>query len=242
VPDVPPAPDELAVLRTASARLREVIEAKDTEIGALRAVIEAFPAQVEELRAEVEALRARLRQNPRNSSKPPSGEGLAKPAPGSQRRKSGRKPGRPKGQPGATLELADHPDAVVTHEPGRCAGCGTGLFGSAVTGTERRQVVDLPEEIRALVTEHRIISRRCGCGAVTAGTAPAGVSAPAQYGPRISAACAYLRHGQFLSRDRTREAMGDLFGVTISPGAISGMAARIAGAVKGCLDARSAAR
>ena len=237
MPDVPPALDEVAALRAANARLREVIEAKDTEIGALRSVIEAFQGQMEELRAEVEVLRARLRQNPRNSSQPPSAEGLAKPAPRSQRRKSGRKPGRPKGQPGVTLEMSDQPDVVVTHEPGRCSGCGTGLFGALVTGAERWQVIDLPEEIRALVTEHRIISRRCGCGVITTGTAPAGASAPVQYGPRISAACAYLWHGQFMSRDRTREAMGDLFGVTISPGAISGMTTRIAGAVKGCLEA-----
>ena len=237
MPDVPPAPDELTALRAANARLREVIEAKDTEIGVLRGLVEAFQAQMEELRAEVDALRARLRQNPRNSSKPPSAEGLAKSAPKSQRRKSGRKPGRPKGQPGATLELTDRPDAVVTHEPGRCSGCGTGLFGATVTAAERRQVIDLPEEIRALVTEHRIVSRRCGCGAVTTGSAPAGVNAPVQYGPRITAACAYLWHGQFLSRDRTREAIGDLFGVTISPGAISGMTARIAGTLTGFLDA-----
>ncbi len=237
MPDVPPAPDEIAALRAANARLREVIEAKDTEAGVLRGLVEAYQVQLEELRAEVEALRARLRQSPRNSSRPPSAEGLAKPAPKSQRGKSGRKPGRPKGQPGATLELTDHPDDVVTHEPGRCSGCGTGLFGAKVTATERRQVTDLPEEIRALVTEHRIVSRRCGCGTVTSGPAPAGVSAPVQYGPRLSAAAAYLWHGQFLSRDRTREAIGDLFGVTISPGAISAMTARIAGAVTCCLEA-----
>ena len=244
MPDVPPAPDEVAALRAANARLREVIEAKDTEIGALRAHLEAYraqleaaQAQLEELRAEVEALRARLRQNPRNSSQPPSAEGLAKPAPRSLRGKSGRKPGRPKGQPGATLEMTDHPDEVVTHEPGRCRGCGTGLPGAEVTGIERRQVTDLPEEIRALVTEHRIISRRCGCGTITSGAAPAGVNAPVQYGPRLSAAAAYLWHGQFLSRDRTREAIGELFGVTVSPGAVAGMVTRIAGAAKGCLEA-----
>ncbi|HUK67143.1 MAG TPA: hypothetical protein VLW50_00040 [Streptosporangiaceae bacterium] len=78
-------------------------------------------------------------------------------------------------------------------------------------------MIDLPEEIRALVTEYRIISRRCGCGPITTGIAPAGASAPVQYGPRVTAACAYLWHGQLLSRDRTREAIGDLFGVTISP-------------------------
>jgi hypothetical protein len=171
----------VAALRAANARLREVIEAKDTEVGVLRALVEAYQAQLEKLRAEVEALRARLRQNPRNSSKPPSAEGLAKPAPRSQRGKSGRKPGRPKGQPGATLELTGHPDEVVTHEPGRCAGCGTGLFGAEVARSGRRQVTSLPEEIRALVTEHRIVTRRCGT--LTSGTAAAGVNAPVQYGP-----------------------------------------------------------
>src|SRR5215467_6753022 len=119
----------------------------------------------------MEALRARLRQNPRNSSKPPSAEGLAKPAPKSLRKRTGRKPGRPKGQPGATLEMTDHPAEVLWHEPGRCAGCGAGLIGAPATGTERRQVVDLPEDIRALVTEHRVVSRRCSCGMVTAGKA-----------------------------------------------------------------------
>ncbi|MHB1596304.1 MAG: IS66 family transposase [Streptosporangiaceae bacterium] len=95
---------------------------------------------------------------------------------------------------------------MVTHEPGRCAGCGTGLFGAEVTGTGRRQVIDLPGEIRALVTEHRIVSRRCGCGMLASGTVPAGVSAAVQYGPRLSAAAAYLWHGQFLSRDWATQA------------------------------------
>jgi transposase len=234
-------PDELAALRAASARLRQVIEARDVEIAALRtsyqAQLDALRAQVAVLTAEVADLRARLGQNPRNSSKPPSSEGLAKPAPKSLQGKSGRKPGRPKGQPGVTLQMSGRPDEVVTHEPGRCAGCGAGLFGSPVTRAERRQAVDLPEDIRARVTEHRIISRRCSCGAVTSASAPAGVSAPVQYGPRISAACAYLWHGQFLSRGRTCKAVSELFGVPVSPGAVAAMVTRIAGALGASLDA-----
>jgi transposase len=50
-----------------------------------------------------------------------------------------------------------------------------------------------------------------------------------QYGPRLAAACAYLWHGQFLSRGRTCEALRDLFGVPVSPGAVAGMVNRIAG-------------
>jgi hypothetical protein len=147
VPDAAPVlDDEVAALRAANARLHEEIEAKDTEIAALRtsyqAQLDALLAQVAALSAEVADLRARLGQNSRNSSKPPSSEGLAKPAPRSLRRRTGRKPGRPKGQPGATLEMTNHPDKVVTHEPGRCAGCRNGLFGVPVTRTERRQKAD----------------------------------------------------------------------------------------------------
>jgi transposase len=72
---------------------------------------------------------------------------------------------------------------------------------------------------------------------VTAGSAPAGAGAPVQYGPRISAACAYLWHGQFLSRNRTWEAVRELFGVPVSEGAVAGMVRRIAGALGGALDA-----
>jgi transposase len=235
----------MAALRAANARLRQVVEAKDTEIAALRishqAQLDVLWAQVAALAAEVADLRARLGQNPRNSSRPPSSEGLARPAPKSLRGRSGRKPGRPKGQPGATLEMTGRPDEVIWHEPGRCCGCGAGLSGAVVAGTGRRQVVDLPEQIRALVTEHRIVSRRCLCGTVTAATVPPGVSAPVQYGPRIAAACAYLWHGQFLSRNRTCDAMAELFGVPVSPGAVSGMVTRLAGSLQPVLAAIRAA-
>jgi transposase len=241
VPDALGVPDEVAALRAANARLREVVEAKDTEIAALRtshqAQLNALRAQVAALSEEVADLRSRLGQNSRNSSRPPSSEGLAKPVPKSLRKKTGRRPGRPKGQPGATLGMTDRPDVVVPHEPGRCAGCGASLSSAPVTGAERRQVVDLPEDIGARVTEHRIISRRCWCGKVTAGVAPAGVSAPVQYGPQVTAVCVYLWHGQFLSRDRTCQAMAELFGVPVSPGAVAGMVTRVTGKLGTCLEA-----
>jgi Family of unknown function (DUF6444) len=109
VPDVPSAPDEAAALRVANARPRQVIEAKDTEVLVLR-------EQLEVLRAEVAELRARLGASSRNSSKPPSADGLGRPVSRSLRGRSGRRPGRPKGQPGATLEMTGAPDEVVPHE------------------------------------------------------------------------------------------------------------------------------
>ena len=45
-------------------------------------------------------LEPRLRQTPRNSSRPPSSEGLGKPSPRSLRKKTGRKPGGQDGHEG----------------------------------------------------------------------------------------------------------------------------------------------
>jgi hypothetical protein len=243
VPDVPSAAGEVTALRPANARLRQVAGAKDTEIAVLRtahqAQLDALRAQVEALAAEVADLRARLGATSRNSPGPPSSDGPGKPAPKSLRGKSGRKPGRPKGQPGATLVMTDRPDAVNQHEPGRCAGCGAGLARATLAGMERRQVTGLPEQIRALVTEHQITSRRCARGTVTAAPAPAGVAAPVQYGPRGAAACAYLWHGQFLSHGRTCQAMAELSGVPVSPGAVTGIVTAISAAPGTPLEANS---
>jgi hypothetical protein len=64
--------------------------------------LEQARAELAEARERIAELEARLRQNPRNSSKPPSSEGLAKPAPRprSLRKRSGRKPGGQDGPKG----------------------------------------------------------------------------------------------------------------------------------------------
>jgi transposase len=199
---------ENAALRMENAELREMVEA---------------------LRAEVAELRARLGQNSSNSSKPPSSDGPAKPAPKSLRRKSGRKPGGQKGHPGSTLARVSDPDEVVRHEPRACTGCGDGLAGAPEVGVQRRQVFDLPP-IRVRVTEHQMVSRRCECcGATTRGAAPNGVDAPVQYGPRITAIILYLYVGQLLSKRRTAQALAELFGTPVCEGTVAAMTGRAAG-------------
>jgi transposase len=230
VPEIPGVPDDAAGLRAANARLRELLAVRDAEIavlrgqvaelGMLRARAAELLAEAAGLQAQVADLAARVGQNSQNSSKPPSSDGLAKPAPKSLRKVSGRKPGRPKGQPGATMALTDSPDRRVRHVPSCCAGCGESLSGAAETGMERRQVTEIPP-VKAVVTEHQLIELECGgCGAQTKGAAPAGVTAPVQYGPRFAAMGVYLWHGQFLSRDRACRALADLLGCAPSPGAL----------------------
>jgi transposase len=182
----------------------------------LRSELAAARERIAVLEAQVTDLQAQLGQNSANSSKPPSSDGLAKPAPKSLRGKPGRGPGRPKGQPGTTLRQVETPDETFTHRPGPCTGCGADLKDAPVVGTERRQVFDLPEEIRLEVTEHRLVSVRCGCGKKVRAIAPDGVGAPVQYGPRLASAGVYLMHGQFLSKDRTARALADLFGAEVA--------------------------
>jgi transposase len=189
-------------------------------------------AQAGERIAELEA---RLRQTPRNSSRPPSSEGLGKPPPRSLRKKTGRKPGGQDGHEGRTLAQAARPDREMRHEPACCGRCGAGLAGRPVTGVERRQVFDLPEAA-VTVTEHQLIERECGCGQRTRGAAPPGTEGPVQYGPRVAAVIVYLHAGQFLSKNRTAQALAELFGIPLSSGTVAALTARAAGQLGGFLE------
>jgi transposase len=123
--------------------------------------------------------------------------------------------------------MVENADVTRRHEPGLCVACGADLAGATQVGVERRQVFDLPP-MRVQVTEHQLIARRCGCGATTCGVAPEGVSAPASYGPRITAIILYLYVGQFLSKQRTAHALSELFGTPVSAGTVSAMTERAA--------------
>jgi len=204
-------------------------------VASLRGELAEARAELERARERIAELEARLRQTPRNSSKPPSSEGLGKPAPRSLRKKSGRRPGGQDGHEGQTLTQVARPDREVWHEPGGCGRCGAALAGRPVTGVERRQVFDLPP-VRAEVTEHQLIERECACGHRTKAVAPEGAEAPVQYGPRIAAVIVYLYIGQFLSKKRTAQALAELFGVPLSSGTVAALTARAAGRLGGFLE------
>jgi transposase len=236
VHEIPAVPDDAAGLRAANARLRELLAERNERIAGQDAVIAVLREQLAGVQSQVADLAARVASNSRNSSKPPSSDGLAKPAPKSLRGKSGRKPGRPKGQPGATMELSDHPGKKVRHRPSRCGCCGKSLKNAPVTGVERRQVIDIPP-VKAVTTEHQMLTLLCGCGCETKAQAPAGVTAPVQYGPRVMGTGVYLWHGQFLSRDRACQALSEMFGCAPSPGALSAAARKTAGLIAPALRA-----
>ena len=198
-------------------------------------MVSGLRSVVDELRGEVAELKRQLGQHSRNSSRPPSSDSpFTKPAPKSLRGNSGRKPGGQPGHPGSTLALVDNPTERKRHEPGPCGGCGASVADAPEVGMERRQVFDLPP-MTVRVIEHQLIARRCGCGTTTCGTAPAGVAAPAQYGPRITAIILYLYVGQFLSKKRTAAALAELFGTPVCEGTVASMTARAADRLDGFL-------
>lgn len=201
------------------------------------ATIERLEVEVVELRAEAADLKRRLAANSRNSSRPPSSDGLAKPpAPKSLRRPSGRKPGGQQGHGGGHLAQVAVPDEVVRHPPTCCAGCAADLAGAVVVDEQlRRQVFDLPE-IRLRVCEHVVERRRCACGHETSGAFPAAVSAPAQYGPRVRALGIYLIARQHLPYERTAELFADWLAAPLSTGTLASFVAQAAEDLQPFLD------
>lgn len=216
------------------SELAELVSVLNAQLSALTQKFTALEDEMVVLREENHALKGRIgeleaqvRTNSRNSSKPPSSDGLGKPAPKSLRKSSGRPPGGQAGHEGTTLRQVANPDVIVRHEPPQCGGCGADLAGASVVGTTRAQVFDIPP-IKLHVVEHQIITRQCQCGSTTAGHAPAGVNAPVQYGPSAQAVMIYLFAGQFLSRERTAHALSDLFGAPISPATVAAATTRAA--------------
>ncbi len=180
--------------------------------------------------AELQELKGRLAKDSHNSSKPPSSDGLARKT-RSLRQKSGKKPGGQPGHRGTTLPLVATPDQVVVHRPEACPHCQMPLDGRPAEQVERRQVRDLPA-VHLVVTEHRAERVRCPhCQALTPAAFPAGVEAPAQYGPGVRALAVYLSQQQLLPFARVRAVLGEVVGCPLSVGTVVSLVQRCAAAL-----------
>lgn len=190
-------------------------------------VVSSLVAENAELRARIAEQDARIAElerqvgsSSRNSSKPPSADGLAKPAPRSLRRPSGKKPGGQPGHPGAARRQVADPDRVVVHSPGSCPDCGMVLDASAdagvggpVGGRAARDACggDRASDRHALLRLWgRVFWRSAG-----------GVAAPVQYGPRARAAMVYLTVGQYVPVGRVATVMADLLGMPVAAGTVA---------------------
>ena len=130
---------------------------------AVLALVGTLIALILNLQARVNALEDQLRNNSRNSSKPPSSDGLQKPRTRSLRTHSDKKRGAQPSHEGHTLHAVVQPDSsqllssIVEPVGPLCRTWPPSAY-------ERRQVFELPL-VRMEVTKHRAEIKHCPhCG------------------------------------------------------------------------------
>lgn len=188
----------------------------------LQQQVQDLMAQLVVMQERIAQLEGRLALNSKNSSKPPSSDGLSKPAPKSSR-KPGQKPsgGQP-GHEGRTLRQSAHVDETVVHQSDpHCSACHLELREHTIA--EIRQVFELPE-LRMRTVAHHQMRSSCTCGGVHLGVWPAGVNAPAQYGASVKAMAVHLNQYHLLPLARTTALMQDLYGAGLSQASIQSFA------------------
>ena len=197
----------------------------DEEIGAAyeqgrEAVLTLFHNTLEQLANRIQTLEDQIAKNSRNSGKPPSSDGLNKPAPKSLRKRHRKKSGGQAGHEGSTLKAVEHPDVVKVHAVQRCGHCQVSLKKVKASRYEKRQVFDIPR-VRMEVTEHQAEIKVCSyCGVENRAEFPAGVTQPVQYGHEIKAQMVYFNQYQMLPLERTAEIFGSLYEHSISEGTL----------------------
>ena len=174
-----------------AAEYKAAIDALTKENALIKEESEILKKTVAALTAKTEELEAKSKKNSKNSSKPPSSDGMKKPqATQSLREKTGRAPGGQNGHEGTNLELKDQPDKVVVP-----------------------QVKDI-EPSKVITIEYRAEEGvREGCGKVHKASFPEGVNAAAVYGPGIQAVLTYMTHYQFLPLERAVEFVKEIYGI-----------------------------
>ena len=193
------------------------------------------------LEAENKELADRFKTNSRNSSKPPSTDGYAKPsakakassgtAPESNpkddkpnrkslRKKSGLKPGGQQGHKGTTLGQVAEPEHTQYHPVIDCERCRRSLRSEKVIKLIERQVFEPGRFGHFEVTAHVAEVKECSCGHRTHGSFPEDVDSYVQYGPITQALAVYLCQYQLLPFKRASQFFMDIFGLEVSPGSL----------------------
>ena len=141
-------------------------------------------ATVKELNQTIKELKEQLNKNSKNSSKPPSSDGLKKPAVKknkSLRESSGKKQGAQEGHDGVHLSVIANPDHTKDHMHSDCTGC-----PYRAKCLDKACIKETRHEVDAVVTvdvtAHNLIEvRECPLhGGVKTGSFPENIKATVQ--------------------------------------------------------------
>ncbi len=194
--------------------------------------------QIVALQERIQDLESQLKKNSKNSSKPPSSDGLKKPPnkTKSLRVKSGKKAGGQPGHKGHCLAPHPEPDHVIIRSPTNCLNCSKDLSEVNTCGYEARQVFDIPP-LNIEVTEYRAEKKRCpDCQQISKASFPESVSQQTQYGSRIKGLISYLSAYQLIPFGRTKEFFKDIFQHTLSRGTLVNTVERCASDLSKTID------
>lgn len=152
----------------------------------------------------------------RNSSKPPSTDKKEK-------RENSRPGGAKPGHEPHNRRLADKADAFRDHRPVVCERCGGALAADAdMTLIGEYDEIEIPPAPPFVVRHRRFACRCAHCGSQAKAPAPA-IATTTPFGPRIHALAIYLKGFHALSYERLRGLFGDVFGLSVSEGALMNM-------------------
>jgi len=223
-PDLPSsaAPDKTLDLLV---RLTERVEALTLESRELKARVRqlegenrALAAQNAVLASENAKLREKLDlppKTPDNSSTPPS----------KGQKESAAETRKPKANPheGAHRPLHPNPTGRRDFRATQCQHCQSDVSGVAQAALEAYDHVEIPE-IKPQVTRVTLLGGRCPCctGRFKA-LPPQDMPPGSPFGPNLRAFVLYLRFGQAIPFARPAQLMSDLFGLTISEGALANL-------------------
>lgn len=185
--------------------------------------------QLEEQSTKITELEARLNQNSKNSSKPPSSDGFTKPR--SLRKSNGKKVGGQPGHKGSGFKLRNPPDFIISHNPLNCSSCADADTCMAIRHvSNRRYEVDI--EIKAKTTEHQVLCVTCPrTNESLTGHFPVGINSTVQYGVNLKALAVSLNTIGMVSLNHIHKILSDVFDVPLSAATIATMVKKCAHAV-----------
>jgi transposase len=184
-------------------------------------LIEAQAAQITLLTARIADLEAKVGSPPKtpdNSSTPPSKGEKANLPDRLRKRRCGR--------PGVCRALAAHPDRIIEASLSACPHCGYVLGAADQPDIHAYDHIELPA-IHPTVTRinrHRGVCP--GCRKHVAAPAPQGFEPGSPFGPGLCALIIHLHVTQAISFERLARLLAEVFGLTISEGAIANILAR----------------